>query len=117
MTSEPLLSPFSSIDRSSLADATERLVQALSPHSIHLFGSHATGVPGPDSDIDLFVIVGDDEPTTEQFRKAYACLRGVGLPVELHLSSLRRYERYRDVFGSFEHEIQRKGVLLHAAQT
>jgi predicted nucleotidyltransferase len=34
----------------------ERIAQEISPRRIILFGSHAHGKPGPDSDVDLLVI-------------------------------------------------------------
>ncbi|MBD3176605.1 MAG: nucleotidyltransferase domain-containing protein [Armatimonadia bacterium] len=34
-----------------------RLVRAFDPVSVILFGSHARGVAGPDSDVDLLVVV------------------------------------------------------------
>jgi predicted nucleotidyltransferase len=41
-----------------IKEARKRLVQALHPERIILFGSHVWGTPGPDSDLDLLVIVG-----------------------------------------------------------
>ena len=40
-----------------LQAATQRLVAEFQPEEIYLFGSHAWGTPGQDSDIDLMVIV------------------------------------------------------------
>jgi predicted nucleotidyltransferase len=38
----------------------ERLVAAYQPERIYLFGSHTRGDAGPDSDIDLMIVVPDD---------------------------------------------------------
>ena len=47
-----------------LQAATQRLVAEFQPEEIYLFGSHAWGTPGQDSDIDLMVIVpqSDERP-------------------------------------------------------
>ncbi len=39
---------------------TERL-KPFKPHMVVLFGSHAYGIPGKDSDIDLYIVTNDDE--------------------------------------------------------
>jgi predicted nucleotidyltransferase len=40
-----------------LVRAIGRIVEAMQPEAIYLFGSHARGDAGPDSDYDLLVIV------------------------------------------------------------
>ena len=67
-----------------IADATKRIVEALNPDKIFLFGSHAWGVPTSDSDIDLFVIVRDsNQPSYRRSREAYRSLRGLREPIEV----------------------------------
>gem|GEM_PF-1168189 len=46
----------------SLPVAIQRIVQALHPEKIILFGSFAYGHPSPDSDVDLLVIMDTDAP-------------------------------------------------------
>ena len=99
-----------------LAEFVRRLVAALSPRTIYLFGSQLYGTPTRDSDIDIMVIVDDEPATIEHHRQGYACLRGLGLPVELHINSRSRHERFADVIGSLQHEIHRKGKLIYAAE-
>ena len=40
-----------------LAEMVQRLIEALRPERIYLFGSTARGEAGPDSDYDLLVVV------------------------------------------------------------
>ena len=49
----------------------KKIVADLSPKQIVLFGSHATGEPGPDSDIDLLVV----RETSEDFYRRMATVR------------------------------------------
>jgi len=51
-------------DIQALAD---RIVAEFRPSKVVLFGSHASGTPGADSDIDLLVVIGFNGPA---FRKA-----------------------------------------------
>ena len=108
--------PFRTIREQDLEEAVRRLVREFRPQAIYLFGSQVTGVPDRHSDVDIMVLVEDDSPTHEYYRRGYQCLRGLHVPIELHIASRSRFERFAGVFGSLQHEIQRKGVLLHAAK-
>src|SRR2546421_7214034 len=59
-----------------LARSVERLVEALEPEAIYVFGSHgshARGTPHADSDIDLLVLVNSsDKPPYRRAQDAYA---------------------------------------------
>lgn len=54
-----------------------RLVDALSPFAIYLFGSGTWGNARPDSDFDLLVVSGDDEP--EDYERVYEPILGSGI--------------------------------------
>jgi predicted nucleotidyltransferase len=108
--------PFSTLTETSLEEIVRRLVPALHPRLVYLFGSHARGVPHPDSDIDLMIITDSDDSHVELYRLGRQALRGAGLPVELHFSTAQGFNRYADVFGSFQHEVKRKGILIYAAE-
>jgi predicted nucleotidyltransferase len=49
------------IDRSAIQALCDRIVAEFRPERVILFGSHAYGVPRPDSDVDLLVILPFDE--------------------------------------------------------
>ena len=108
--------PFSVLTDRELDPLVERLRAALRPVAIYLFGSHAVGVPKPGSDIDLFVVIEDEPVTIEHYKLGRACLRGSGQPVEIHLCSRHRFERYNGVVGSLQHDVKGKGLLLYAAE-
>lgn len=112
-----LAGQFSSVTDETLAEMVGRLVVALSPRAIYLFGSQLYGVPRRDSDIDIMVIVEDDPVSIEHHKRGYEALYGSGFPVELHIASRRRFERFGDVIGSIHHEIKQKGALIYAAET
>lgn len=40
----------------SIRDIAEKIVREFQPEKIILFGSYAWGTPGPDSDVDLFIV-------------------------------------------------------------
>ena len=50
------------VDEAVLAEVVRRLVEAVDPDKIILFGSRARGDYRPDSDLDLLVIKASEEP-------------------------------------------------------
>ncbi|MBW2039830.1 MAG: nucleotidyltransferase domain-containing protein [Deltaproteobacteria bacterium] len=44
-----------------LKEITDKIVQTLKPEKIFLFGPHAYGRPGKDSDLDLLIIMESSE--------------------------------------------------------
>jgi len=64
-----------------LDKAVDRIVQAMQPEAIYLFGSRARGEEHADSDYDLLVIVPDDAPAERSSLSATARVRRL-LPVK-----------------------------------
>ena len=88
------------------ADLLDRVVAYFHPRRVILFGSTARGEAGPDSDIDLLVVVDDDMPDEKvTIRAGYEARRG--------------YDESADVFPVRESTFQRKcripGTLPRAA--
>ena len=98
-----------------LLDAiTQRLVAALQPEQIILFGSYAYGEPNADSDIDLLVIVSQsDEPGYRRARVAYKALRGLGIPKDILVMTRAEVERKMNVASSLVCEALRQGKVLY----
>ena len=44
------------VDMKAIQDLADRIARQFDPEKIILFGSHATGASGPDSDVDLLVV-------------------------------------------------------------
>ncbi|WP_035485455.1 nucleotidyltransferase domain-containing protein [Geminicoccus roseus] len=84
-----------------LEELIGRVVEYFEPQAVILFGSHGRGEAGPDSDIDLLVIVDDDAPVEKRRlsagRKARRGWYGMADIVPVTRS---RYEEGRRVIGS-----------------
>lgn len=99
-----------------LQEIVNRLVVAYRPERVYLFGSHARGDAGPDSDIDLLVIVPDDAPPERRrSRLAYEALRGTGVAADVVVWTRGYFERRRHVPASLPAVVEREGRLLHVA--
>lgn len=97
-----------------IEEARKRLVQGLHPERIILFGSHAWGTPGPDSDLDLLVIVADsDKPPHKRAQAAYRSLTGLGVPCDVIVQTRAEAEQASRVRTSLTSKALREGRVLH----
>lgn len=99
-----------------LKEIVDRLVEAYRPERIYLFGSHARGDAGPDSDFDILVLVPDDAAAERRrSRLAYEVLRGTGVAADVVVWTRGYFERRRQVPASLSATVAREGKLLHVA--
>ena len=97
-----------------LSGVIQRLVEALDPMSVYLYGSYAYGRPRSDSDIDLLVVVPDNQGSSYQCTvKACKALRGMGLPVEVKVVKRSTFSDRQNWISSVEHDVKQKGLLLY----
>ena len=99
-----------------LDEIVKRLRQAYSPERIYLFGSHARGDAGADSDFDILVVVPDDAPPSRRgSRIAYQALRGTGAAADVLVWTRSYFESRRHLKASLSGAISAEGRLLYAA--
>ena len=104
------------IDPKLLDETIRRLVVALKPVAIYLYGSHAYGQPHEHSDVDLFVIVNESSLLPHQRAvAAYRALRGLFLPAEVKVVTRAEFEQRVQWQSSIERVVQEKGKVLYEA--
>ena len=90
-----------------------RLVDRFDPDQIILFGSHARGTAGPDSDIDLLVIM----PVTGSKRakqiEMRVALHDIRVPKDIILATPDQVARQRDIVGTIIRPALREGKVLY----
>ena len=75
-------------------ELVERTVAAVQPLRIILFGSAARGTMGPDSDLDILVVVPDGVHRRRTAQAVYASLAGMGFAKDVIVvteSDIREY--------------------------
>jgi type I restriction enzyme S subunit len=99
-----------------LQEIVRRIVEAVTPEKIILFGSAARGEMGPDSDLDLLVVKAC-EHRREVARAVRACLRGVapGRGKDVVVVTPADVERDADTIGYVIRPALREGRVLYAA--
>lgn len=99
-----------------LPEIVRRLRDALAPVTIYLYGSCAYGKVGPDSDLDLLVVVpSSDLAFFQRGAAAYRALRGIGVPVEVQVYTRKEFDARASLPVSLERTVRRKGRVLYAA--
>jgi predicted nucleotidyltransferase len=93
----------------------DAVVGACDPEQVLLFGSVARGDDGPDSDLDLMVVLSSIDYTKRHDLEAnlYAALGGA-VPVQVFVTDRRECERRRDVVGSMHYWPLREGRVVYA---
>jgi predicted nucleotidyltransferase len=98
-----------------LSEIVQRLVAALQPEKIFLFGSKARGDDNFDSDYDLMVVVSSsDLPGYKRDQAAHALLYGVRAAKDIIVMTHDEFERKRTVVCSLPATVEREGRLLYA---
>jgi len=102
-------------NREEIQTIAERIRATVPTERIYLFGSHAYGIPGEDSDYDFFVVLPDGGmrplDAALQIRLALADInRHVALDV---LADYRSAFELRKTQNTLEKKIAREGVLLY----
>ena len=101
-----------------LNEIVQRLVNALHPEKIYLFGSHAYGQPNDDSDVDLLIVVNDsDVPTRKKIADGYHALWGLRIPKDIAVVTQADFDKRSKWLSSIERVVVEKGKLLYESES
>jgi predicted nucleotidyltransferase len=106
------------VDERIVQEAVRRIVEAVAPEAIILFGSAARGEMSRDSDLDFLVVKRriDRGDAMRAIRdRLYRDRRGVGLPVDVIVVTPEDIERDRDTIGLIIRPALREGRVVYAA--
>lgn len=93
--------------------AVRRIVEALHPEKIILFGSYAYGKPTPDSDVDLLVVFDTLVARTERFLAVSELLSPRPFPVDILVRTSQEIATAISKGDFFIKEIVDQGKLLY----
>jgi predicted nucleotidyltransferase len=96
-----------------LPEITRRILGVSSPQKIILFGSYARGGYGPDSDLDLMVVMDQvSSPRSESVRLRRA-LRGLLAPVDIIVATPEQLERHKNTIGLIYQTVLTEGKVIY----
>ncbi len=96
-------------------DAVKRIVERFHPVKIILFGSYARGAEGPDSDVDLLVVMNVKDSKRRQAVQIDLALSDRSFPLDLIVVTPEEFEKYRDIVGHILYPAVREGKVLYDA--
>lgn len=80
---------------------------------IILFGSWARDAAGPDSDLDLLIVMNVAGSKRQQAIQVDLLLEGIPLPTDVLVATPEDIEKYRDCPGTVIREAVREGKVLY----
>jgi uncharacterized protein len=90
-----------------------RIVNKFDPVQVVLFGSFARGTAGPDSDVDLLVVMPVEGSRDEKCVEIRLALRGMGLSKDIVLVTPEEVHKYRNIIGTIIYPAFREGKILY----
>ncbi len=100
------------VDEKVLEEIVKRIVEAVAPEKIILFGSAARGEMGPDSDLDLLVVKACDRPR-EEARIIRRKLIGIAMPIDVLVETPEHLEEHKDTIGYIYRPALREGKVIY----
>ncbi|MGH7564160.1 MAG: excisionase family DNA-binding protein [Gemmatimonadota bacterium] len=99
--------------RSAIQEMVRRIAERFDPQRIVLFGSHARGHAGPDSDVDLLIILPLERAKRDVQLEIRLALHDIRVPKDIVVATPEEVRRKRDVVGSVLYTALREGKTLH----
>jgi predicted nucleotidyltransferase len=92
----------------------KRIVKEFDPEQVILFGSQARGDAGPDSDVDLLVVMDVVGSKLEKCLEIRGILHDFLLPLDVIVTTPAEFAWRKDVVGTIEWPASREGKMLYA---
>jgi len=92
---------------------TRRIVRQFHPERIILFGSHARGQAGPDSDVDLLVVMPVRGSRREQALQIRIALHDIKTPKDIIVTTPEDFEWRKEIPGTIERPAALEGKVVY----
>ncbi len=96
-------------DANIIDQLVERIVEVVNPLKIILFGSAARGEMGPDSDVDVLVVMPNGIHRRRTAQHLYREIRGLGVPFDILVTTPEMLEKSKNNIGLIYQTILREG--------
>ena len=95
-------------------DALARILKQVQPERVILFGSWARGEAGPDSDLDLLVVLPFEGPRHQVAITLLMALADLPAPKDLIVLRPEEWERDKNLPGTVAYPAAHEGVGIYA---
>jgi len=91
----------------------KRIVARFNPEQVILFGSHARGEAGPDSDVDLLVVMNVHGSKRRKAIEIGVELKDIRVPKDIIVTTPEEFEWRKEIAGTIERPAMREGRVLY----
>jgi uncharacterized protein len=92
----------------------KRIVRRFRPQKVILFGSHARADAGPDSDVDLLIVMPVTGSNREKRIEIRLALHDIKVPKDILVSTPEEFAARMDTVGTIEWPAAREGRIVYA---
>ena len=92
----------------------QRIVERFHPDRVILFGSHGRGTAGPDSDVDLLVVMPIAGSKREKQLEVPLALHEFKVPKDIIVTTPEDFEWRKEIPGTAERPAAREGKVVYA---
>src|SRR5258708_25878892 len=100
--------------RAYIDSIVKRIVEKYQPEQVILFGSQARGDAGPDSDVDLLIVMPVEGSVREKRLEISLALPDLPIAVDVIVTTPENFAWRKDVVGTIEWPATREGKVLYA---
>jgi predicted nucleotidyltransferase len=100
--------------KSAISKMVQRVVSRFSPDRVILFGSYATGNAGPDSDVDLLVVMPVSGSRRQKAIEIGVALHDFRMPKDVIVVTPEDFEWRKDIIGTIEWPAAHHGKVLYS---
>jgi len=90
-----------------------RIVRRFHPERIILFGSHARGEAGPDSDVDLLVVMSITGSKRKKQLEIGVALHDLRVPTDIIVTTPEEFAWRKEIPGTIERPAALEGTVLY----
>lgn len=100
--------------KTQIARIVRRIVRRFRPDKVILFGSHARGEAGPDSDVDLLIVMPVEGSIRQKRLEIRLALDDFRIPLDIVVTTPADFVWRQEVVGTIEWPAVREGKVLYA---
>ena len=97
-----------------IREMVNRIVRRFDPEKVILFGSYATGKAGPDSDVDLLVVMLFTGPKRSKRIEVRMAVHDIVASKDIIVVTPEEFACRRNIVGTIEYPASREGKVLYA---
>ena len=97
-----------------IREMVNRIVRRFDPEKVILFGSYATGKAGPDSDVDLLVVMPVMGSKRKKAVEIGVALHDMRVAKDVIVARPDEFEWRKDIIGTIEWPAAHEGKVLYA---